>query len=61
MEYLWLHNKPKAAVHPEQKLKGPNEEEEKLFTNRHGVKLLYKLARFQKDVQKFGSHFYVLS
>jgi hypothetical protein len=28
MEYLGLHNKPKAEVHPRHKLTGPKEEEE---------------------------------
>jgi hypothetical protein len=28
MECLWLHNKPKAEVHPGHKLTGPKEEEE---------------------------------
>jgi hypothetical protein len=28
MEYLELHNKPKAEVHPGHKLTGPKEEEE---------------------------------
>jgi len=29
LEYLGLHNKPKAGVHPGHKLTGPKEEEEK--------------------------------
>jgi hypothetical protein len=58
MEYLGLHNKPKAAVYLGQKLTRPKEEEEEeLFTNRHGVIWLYNLARLQKGVQKFGSYF----
>jgi hypothetical protein len=28
LEYLGFHNKPKAEVHPGQKLTGPKEEEE---------------------------------
>ena len=28
LEYLWLHNKPKAEVHPGHKLTGPKKEEE---------------------------------
>jgi hypothetical protein len=28
MEYLGLHNKPKAEVHPGQQMTGPKEEEE---------------------------------
>jgi hypothetical protein len=57
LEYLGLHNKPKAAVLPGQKLTGPKKEEEELFTNRHGVIRLYNLARLQKYVQKFRSYF----
>jgi hypothetical protein len=32
MEYLVSHNKPKAEVHPGQKLTGPKEEEEEAQT-----------------------------
>jgi hypothetical protein len=44
MEHLGLHNKPKAAVHPEHLLTNPKEEEktahpsyDSVFTDRHGV------------------------
>jgi hypothetical protein len=33
MECLWLHNKPKAEVHPEHLLMGPKEEEEYIKFN----------------------------
>jgi hypothetical protein len=35
MEYLGSHNKPKADVHPGQKLTGPKEEEEELLARDH--------------------------
>jgi hypothetical protein len=59
MEYLGLHNKPKAAVYLGQKLTRPKEEEEEeeLFSNQHGVICLYNLARLQKGVQILGRIF----
>jgi len=40
MEYLGLHNKPKAAVHPERKLTGPKKKKKKEETVRTRTTLL---------------------
>jgi hypothetical protein len=42
LEYLGLHNKPKAEVHPGHKLTGPKEEEEEDDEKRR-ISRLYKI------------------